>query len=96
MLNQWSREPLRVNPGRPATRIGGDGIHPYLDVPHPQTCGVLRLLRRHRIPFQVQYAFARQAEAPDLDRATDRVSFPENSGPQIQGLLDQVRGFEEP
>ncbi len=90
MRNHWSGEPFRVHSGRPETPIGRGVAFPYLDVPHPQTCDVLRLLRRHRVPFEVTYAYRRQAEAPDLDRAMDRVSFPETPGPLVQGLLDQI------
>jgi len=81
-----------VNPGRAPTRLGGDGILPFVDVPHWFLTDVVRVLRRHRVEFQLRLRFSYRAEHPDdPDAATDRLSFPVARPEQVQRLLDAIR-----
>jgi len=43
-----------VNPGRPPTPIGGDGIEPYSIVPHYVSARLASELRKRRIEFELR------------------------------------------
>lgn len=81
---------MKVNPGRAPTRIGGDGILPFLDVPHWFAIEVIRVLRHHRIEFEIKPAFIRRADSDDPDDHTDRLIFPASLPAQIQALVDSI------
>ncbi|MEZ5990457.1 MAG: hypothetical protein R3F30_15355 [Planctomycetota bacterium] len=88
MRGWWPCTGLYVNPGRRPTRLGNDGIHPFVDVPHWACCTVVRELRRHRVGFELRPAFIRRTGSEDPDDMLDRLVFPTADPTTIQGLLD--------
>jgi hypothetical protein len=82
---------VRVNPGRAPTRLGGDGIFPFVDVPHWFTGEVARILRHHRVRFEARAGFLRRADSDDPDDHIDRLSFPSARPEFIQTLIDSVK-----
>ena len=77
-----------MNPGRAPTRLGNDGIQPFLDVPHWLAAAVIRVLRRHRIAYQIKPAYKRLASSDDPDDHTDRLVFLHDPADRIQALVD--------
>ena len=82
---------MRVNPGRAPTRIGGDGILPYVDVPHWFARDFVRVLRHRRIEFEIRPAYIRRTGSDDPDDHTDRLIFPSARPAHVQALLDSVK-----
>ena len=80
-----------MNPGRVPTRIGGDGILPFLDVPHWFAGDVVRVLRHHRVDFQIRSAFILLVDSDDPDDHTDRLMFPSARPEQVQVLVDSIK-----
>ena len=80
-----------MNPGRAPTRIGGDGILPFLDVPHWLTVDVIRILRSHRVEYRVRSGYIHRQDSEDPDDQIDRLTFPSTHADQIQALLDPLR-----
>jgi hypothetical protein len=81
-----------VNPGRAPTRLGGDGILPFVEVPHWFLADVVRVLRRHRVEHTVELRVSYMADYPDdPDCSTDRISFPTARPAQVQPLLDSIK-----
>jgi hypothetical protein len=85
------RPELRVDPGRRPTPIGGDGWPPSLLAPHACLARITRLLRRHRIDYELTlraaYDFGRRQ---DPDGTYHRFVFPRNAAAQIQALVDSI------
>ena len=90
MRDWWPNHGLLVNAGRQPTRIGGDRIAPFLDVPHWFTSDIVRMLRRHRVDFTIDLAFVRSRESDDPDDQSDRFSFPRLPAEQVQALVDGI------
>lgn len=80
-----------MNAGRAPTRIGGDGILPFLDVPHWFAGDVKRVLRLHRVEFEILDGYARLTGSDDPDDHTDRLIFPSAKPEQVQWLVDSIR-----
>jgi len=80
-----------VNPGRAPTRIGGDGILPFVDVPHWFFNQFARVLRHHRVEFQLRLAYIRRADSDDPDDHMDRLIFPSARPEYVQSLLDSIK-----
>lgn len=80
-----------MNPGRAPTRIGGDGILPFVDMPHWLAGEFVRLLRSHRVECQVRVAYVRLADSEDPDDHTDRFSFPAERVGRTQALVDTIK-----
>lgn len=91
MKHWWPCDGLKVNPGRAPTRIGGDEMLPFLDVPHWFALEVIRVLRHHRIDFDIRPAFEKRADSDDPDDHTDRLVFPKAQPAQVQYLVDSVK-----
>lgn len=85
---------LKVNPGRKPTPIGGDGILPYLDVPHWLSVEVARVLRSHEVDFEIRCGFAgRPGPKPgtlDPEDHDDRLIFPRARPDSVQALVDSI------
>lgn len=80
-----------MNPGRAPTRFGGDGILPFVDVPHWLAVDLVRVLRSHRVQYQVRVAYLRRADSEDPDDHTDRFIFPTESPARVQVLVDSIQ-----
>ncbi len=80
-----------MNPGRAPTRIGGDGIHPFVDVPHWIAGELRRALRHHRIEFELRSAYLRRADSDDPDDHSDRFVFPSERPERVQAIVDSVK-----
>jgi hypothetical protein len=80
-----------VNPGRAPTRIGGDGILPFVVVPHWFAHELIRVLRHHRVVFQLHLAYARRADSDDPDDHMDLLRFPSAKPEYVQLLLDAIK-----
>ena len=83
-----------VNPGRKPTPIGGDGILPFVDVPHWFSDQLSRELGKHGVEFGVKCGIAgRPGPVPgtlDPREHDDRFSFPRAKPTDIQKLLDSI------
>jgi hypothetical protein len=90
-MRNWWPTGLWVNPGRVPTRIGGDGILPFLDVPHWFASEVIRVLRRHRVEFRIRHAYLRLANSDDPDDHMDRLIFPLERADRVQALVDSIK-----
>lgn len=80
-----------MNPGRAPTRLGGDGILPFVDVPHWCAADLARVLRSHRVDFEVRVAYIRRASSEDPDDHTDRFLFPTEHAGRVQVLVDSIK-----
>lgn len=80
-----------MNAGRAPTRIGGDGILPFVDVPHWFVADFARALRSHRVDYEIRPAYIRRADSDDPDDHIDRLVFPSASPAAVQALLDSVK-----
>ena len=76
-----------VNPGRPPTPIGGDGIEPWVVVPHWFLDALVRALSEYRIEHRVELSFAHPAGARDPDDYEDRVVFLGGDVPTLQSIV---------
>jgi hypothetical protein len=81
---------LNVNAGRAPTRIGGDGIDPYLDVPHWLSVDLKRLLRSHRVEHAVVDGYMQRVDSDDPDDHRDRFSFPGSDPTMIQAIVNTL------
>lgn len=82
---------IQFSPGRRPTRIGGDGWPPSLLVPHRLLQPVVRVLRRHRVEFELTLRVSFElGRRQDPDGVFDRLVFPRNDADQIQALVDAV------
>ncbi len=83
-----------VNPGRKPTPIGGDGILPYVVVPHWFAGELRRVLRKRSIEFEVRCGFSgRPGPTPGtLDPVDheDRFSFPRATPDYLQALINSI------
>ena len=82
--------PIRVNSGRKPTPIGGDGILPYVDVPHWLSAALVHELKRHRIEYRVRAAYIRRADSTDPNHHWDRFVFPHAQPIVVQKLVDSI------
>lgn len=80
-----------MNAGRAPTRIGGDGILPFVDVPHWFFNQLSRVLRHHRVEFHLRLAYIRRADSDDPDDHMDRLIFPSAGPAYVQSLLDSIK-----
>lgn len=80
-----------MNPGRAPTRLGDDGILPFVDVPHWLAVDVVRVLRRHRVEFRRRPGYIRRADSDDPDDQMDRLIFPSERADRVQALLDSMQ-----
>ena len=80
---------FRVNSGRPATRIGGDSIPVYVDIPRERSDALRRILDKHQIPFSVSEGYAGirgDSERPaEVTKWIDRFVFPQLVGEDVGG-----------
>ena len=81
---------LWVNPGRPPTPIGGDGIEPFVDVPHWFLSSVRTMLRRHRIDHHVRAGLFQRDGSRDPDDHPDRIVFPGGDASSLQRMVDRL------
>jgi hypothetical protein len=79
-----------VNAGRAPTKIGGDGIDPFLIVPHWLSVDLKRLLRSHRIEHTVVDGYMQNMESEDPDAHHDRFSFPGSDPGVIQAIVNTL------
>lgn len=79
-----------MNAGRAPTPLGGDGIDPFVLLPHWFTVEFARELRSHRIAFAVAAGFVQRADSRDPDDHQDRLKFPGSDPAVIQALLDPL------
>jgi hypothetical protein len=77
-----------VNPGRAPTRIGGDGIDPFLDLPHWMAQEFKRCLRHHRIRYKIIDFYVQRCGSDDPDEHSDRFYFPGSDPRAIQMIVD--------
>ena len=90
-MGHWfPRNPdVRFNAGRKSTRIGGDGIDPYVDLPHPLADMLERLLNERGIEFAVRRSYI--VGAPNDHNpmhVIDRFSFPTAPIRELQAVVD--------
>ena len=90
-MRGWPGKGVRVNPGRAPTQIGGDGILPFVDVPHWFAANVVRVLRSHRIDFEIRAAYVRRVGSDDPDDHLDRFVFQSADPVTVQSLLDSIK-----
>ena len=83
-----------VNAGRKPTPIGGDGILPYVDIPHRFADVLGGVLGERAIEFEVQCGVhGRAGAAPgtlDPEHHDDRFSFPEARADHVQAVIDSI------
>ena len=89
-MRSWPSAGVRVNPGRAPTPIGGDGILPFVDVPHWFAFECVKVLRDHRVEVQVLPAFIRRVGSDDPDDHMDRLVFPSARPEYVQWLLNTL------
>ena len=94
---------FRVNPGRQPTRLGGDGIQPYILVPHAFCSQLVEGLRHRQIEVQVRCGsedFVHYHEQPsqpfpsgrvDPVDHDDRLTFPGRDPTQIEAILNSIK-----
>lgn len=82
---------MRVNPGRAPTPIGGDGILPFVDVPHWFTAEFVRVLRSHRVDYKTRSGYIQRVGSHEPDDHTDRLVFTSARPEVIQSLLDSIK-----
>ena len=93
---------FRVNPGRPPTRLGGDGIQPYILVPHAFRSLLVEHLEARQVPVQVRCGaedFVHYHEKPsqpfpservDPVEHEDRLTFPGGDATRIEAILNSI------
>ena len=81
---------LWVNPGRKPTRLGGDGILPYMLVPHWVSNHVTTVLERHGIEFEIQDGFSRRHVDRVDPEDQDKFIFPRARPESVQKLVDSI------
>jgi hypothetical protein len=91
-----------VSPGRPPTRLGGDGIHPYVLVPHKFSEPLVAHLRANQVVVEVRcgaedfvHYHARPSQpfptgSVDPLEHEDRLTFPVGDATQIEHILNSV------
>ena len=83
-----------MNSGRKPTPIGGDGILPYVDIPHRFAGELKTVLGDRAIEFEVQCGIGgRPGTAPgtlDPEHHDDRFSFPEARADHVQAVIDSI------
>ena len=86
---------LWVNPGRPPTKLGGDGILPYLQVPHWLSAQIAKVLEQHKIEFTLQHAVSgTPGPTPGTlhpEHHDDRFTFPRAKASAVQAVMDSIR-----
>ncbi|MFT4515928.1 MAG: hypothetical protein ACI89X_002340 [Planctomycetota bacterium] len=80
-----------MNPGRAPTPVGGDGILPFVDVPHWFVADVARVLRSHRVDYQLRPAYIRRVGSDNPDDHLDRFVFQFADPKAVQSLLDSIK-----
>ncbi len=79
-----------MNPGRAPTRIGGDGIDPFLDMPHWLSPELKRRLRHHRFAYRIIDFYIQRCDSNDPNDHSDRFYFPESDPRTIQVIVDTL------
>ena len=86
---------LWVNPGRPPTSLGGDGILPHLIVPHGLSAQIAGVLEQHKIEFTLQHGVSGiPGPAPGTlhpEHHDDRFIFPRAKAGVVQKVMDSIR-----
>ncbi|MCU0863684.1 MAG: hypothetical protein MUC36_07840 [Planctomycetes bacterium] len=77
---------LTVNPGRPPTPIGSDGIDPWLRVEDWQAVLIIEMLDSRGIPHRVRRDGSRGM--PGATVPMDRISFPGGDARRLQDIFD--------
>jgi len=77
--------PDRVNPGRAETRIGGDAIAVWVDVPRWLASRMKTALDRAGIAFEVDESASAVTLPSGTEESIDRFSFPGLAGPRVRG-----------
>lgn len=80
-----------VNPGRPPTRIGQDGIDPWVRIEDGVLTALLDLLRRQEVVYRVRPDGGRLVEELGDSIPMHRVSFPGEDCQRIQRIIDDAR-----
>src|SRR5438045_3358263 len=93
---------FHVNPGRPPTPLGGDGIQPYILVPHLLCSKLVEPLRARGVAVQVRCGaedYVHYHEPPSqpfpswrvdhLDH-DDRLTFPDGDAARIEAILNSI------
>jgi hypothetical protein len=84
-----------VNPGRPATRLGRDGIDPWVDVRRRYALSIVRLMRREGIYCRITEASTIDDDRYGMHVVFDRISFRSADPGHVQKLLDDWRPAAE-
>ena len=79
----------RVQPGRRATRIGHDGIAPWMTLPRKLTRGVVDLMARKGVATVVRDDVWIDEETGAVLVEFDRVSFPGTDPRVVQSWVDE-------
>ena len=91
-----------VNPGRPATRLGNDGIQPYVMVPHALRSRLVEGLRAMHVAVEVRCGaedWVHYHERPsqpfpagrvDPVDHEDRLTFPGGDASRIEVVLNSI------
>lgn len=85
---------LWVNPGRPPTSLGGDGILPHMIVPHWLSERIAGVLERHNIAFTLQHGVSGvPGPTPGTlhpEHHDDRFTFPRDKAGVVQEVMDSI------
>jgi len=76
---------IDVNPGRPPTPIGGDGIDPWIRVEDWQGALIVEMLQTRGISHRVRREGGRVVDGCEVP--LDRISFPGGDARQLQTLF---------
>ena len=62
-----------------------------MDVPHWFSVEINRVLRKHRVEFEVRHGFIQVTDSDDPDDQTDRFIFKSARPEFIQSLVDSIK-----
>lgn len=82
---------LDLNPGRPPTRIGGDGIDPWVSLERRHACVLVDELRRRGVAHRVRPMGGYETDGSCV--LMDRISFP---GGDVHALRRLLRSWMPP
>ena len=89
----WPDDAGWAQPGRPPTKLGGDGSDPYVDGPSWATPALRQLLRNRRVEHRILYGYIRWRcpyDSPEVNEL-DRFVFASSTTDEIQVMVNRVR-----
>ena len=80
-----------VNPGRPPTRLGNDGLDPSISLPRRFTPSLVARFNQLGIPTRVWEHAVVDDDRFGVFVMLDMISFPQAAPARVQGVLDEWR-----